>query len=220
MVNGGLVKHISDGGVDLPRQEMVNAVTESNDTPQDKGVRRSRRNKTPGKMHVPSMQGKSYASGKYKGGGFPTVNNISTNWEELRNQFAGSEYCTKRRVINLQMHGTTPPPKMTESRIESHLVGVVMAQQYIMKKAKELFGDKADAAVMRELNQINDFETYVPLKASDLSWKEKKRALESLIFVTEKRYVDTKARTVADGSKQYTYDGYDKSDRFVTYGGH
>ena len=44
-----------------------------------------------------------------------------------------------------------------------------MAQQYSMKKAKELFGDKADAAVMRELTQINEFETYVPLKASELS---------------------------------------------------
>ena len=44
-----------------------------------------------------------------------------------------------------------------------------MAQQYSMKKTKELFVDKAAAAVMRELNQINDFETYIPLKASDLS---------------------------------------------------
>ena len=65
-----------------------------------------------------------------------------------------------------------------------------MAQQYSMKKAKELLGDKADAAVMRELNQINDFETYVPMKSGDLSWKEKKKALESLIFVTEKRNGD------------------------------
>merc|ERR1712086_750322 len=92
------------------------------------------------------------------------------------------------------------------------LVGVLMAQQYSMKKAKELFGEKADAAVMRELYQINNFETYVPLKASNLSWEEKKKALKSLIFVTEKRNGDTKARKVADGSKQRTYDGYGKSD--------
>ena len=62
---------------------------------------------------------------------------------------------------------------MTESQIISHLVGVVMARQYSMKKTKELFGDKTDTAVMRELNQINDFETYTPMKASDLSWEEK-----------------------------------------------
>ena len=115
-------------------------------------------------------------------------------------------------VINLQTHGTTPPPKMTESQIASHLMGVVIAQQYSMKKAKGLFGDKADAAVMRELNQVNEFETYVPLKANDLSLEEKKKALESLIFVTEKRNRNIKYRKVADGSKQRTYGGYDKSD--------
>ena len=58
---------------------------------------------------------------------------------------------------------------MTEEHVESHLVAVVMAQHYSTKKAKELFGDRSDAAVMKELNQINDFETYVPIKASDLS---------------------------------------------------
>ena len=82
---------------------------------------------------------------------------------------------------------------------------VVMAQQYITKKVKELFGDKADAAVMRELNQINDFETYVPLKASNLSWEEKKKAIESLIFMAETMNRDIKARKVADGISQSTY---------------
>ena len=32
------------------------------------------------------------------------------------------------------------------------------------------------------------------------------------MFITEKRNRDIKARKVADGSKQRTYDGYDKSD--------
>ena len=77
-------------------------------------------------MYVPLMQDKSYANGKYKGGGFPTVKNRSTEGEELRNQLAGAGYCTKRGVINLQMHGTAPPPNMAESQIESHLVRVVM----------------------------------------------------------------------------------------------
>ena len=57
---------------------------------------------------------------------------------------------------------------MTEEQIESHLVGVVVAQQCSMKRARELFGDKADATEMRELNQIHDFETYAQIKAGDL----------------------------------------------------
>ena len=32
------------------------------------------------------------------------------------------------------------------------------------------------------------------------------------MFITEKRNGDIKARKVSDGSKQRTYDGYDKSD--------
>ena len=36
--------------------------------------------------------------------------------------------------------------------------------------------------------------------------------MESLLFITEKRKGDIKVRKVADGSKQRTYDGYDKAD--------
>ena len=73
-------------------------------------------------MYVPSMKGKSYANEQYDGFEVPTVKERSTEGEELQNQFAGAGYCTKHGVIYLQMHGTAPPPKMTESQIESHLV--------------------------------------------------------------------------------------------------
>ena len=72
--------------MDFPGQEKVNPVAESNDpSPQDGGVRRSRRNKTPREMYVPSMQGKSYANKKYDGVGFPTVKKRLTEVEELWN---------------------------------------------------------------------------------------------------------------------------------------
>ena len=38
------------------------------------------------------------------------------------------------------------------------------------------------------------------------------KALASLMFITKKRNGDIKARKVADGSKQRTYDVYDKAD--------
>ena len=55
-VNEDSVNHISDGGVDLPGQEMVNGDTESSDASQLGGVRRGRRNRTSREMHVPLMQ--------------------------------------------------------------------------------------------------------------------------------------------------------------------
>ena len=45
-----------------------------------------------------------------------------------------------------------------------------------------------------------------------LTYKARKKALASLLFVTEKRNGDINARKVADGSKQRSYNGYGKSD--------
>ena len=63
---------------------------------------------------------------------------------------------------------------MSREEYLAHFVGVSMAQQYITKKGKELFGDRYEAAVMSELKQIHSFETYEPLRASDLTWAQKK----------------------------------------------
>ena len=57
-------------------------------------------------------------------------------------------------------------------------------------------------------------DTYEPGHKSDLTFKDSKKSLASLIFITEKRNGDIKARKVADGSKQRTYNGYGKSDGF------
>ena len=82
-------------------QDTVSEDVESSDVPQDGGVRRSKRNMTPREMYVPAMQGKMYAKGKYEGVGFPMVRKRSTKGGELRNQFTGAGYCTKRGVLNL-----------------------------------------------------------------------------------------------------------------------
>ena len=95
-----------------------------------------------------------------------------------------------------------------------------MAEHYSMKKAKELFGDSADDTIMKELKQIHLFETYEPLKASDLSWEEKKEALNSLLFVTEKkkwRHQGTKR----SGRQQTTYVRRIREERrSISYGTH
>ena len=53
--------------------------------------------------------------------------------------------------------------------------------------------------------------TYEPLDASKLTREEKRDALESLLFITEKGGGKIKSRKCAMGNKQRTYDGYDKS---------
>ena len=50
---------------------------------------------------------------------------------------------------------------------------VLMSEHYSTKKAKELFGDSANKAIMTELKKIHSFETNEPLTASVLTWEEK-----------------------------------------------
>ena len=70
---------------------------------------------------------------------------------------------------------------------------------------------------MKELTEIDQFETYKPLHKHELSMEDRKKALESMMKITEKREDESgiqkiKGRMVADGRKQRSYEGYEKSD--------
>ena len=49
---------------------------------------------------------------------------------------------------------------------------------------------------------------------STLTYQNRKDTLASIIFIIEKRNRDTKEKNVAVGSKQRTYDGYDKRNGY------
>ena len=55
-----------------------------------------------------------------------------------------------------------------------------MANQYNLKKGKELFGDRADEAVMAELSEIDGLETYEPQRIEDLTPEDKNGRLSHL----------------------------------------
>ena len=86
-----------------------------------------------------------------------------------------------------------------------------MAEHFSLKKGIKLFGDKAEDTTTTELRAIHDMGTYEPLDTSKLTREEKRDAFESLLFITEKKDGRVKGRKCAIGSKQRTYDGYDKS---------
>ena len=56
-----------------------------------------------------------------------------------------------------------------DEALTEHLLGVILVQQYNLKKGLELFVDKAEAATTKVLQQIHDFGTYVPQDASLLT---------------------------------------------------
>ena len=102
---------------------------------------------------------------------------------------------------------TETPPVMSEEEIEAHTMGFVLIEHFNMKKGVDVFGNRSKTAVMKELQNIHDMNTYKTMDASTLTYQEIKDAFASLLFVTEKRNGDTKARKVAVGSKHRSYDG-------------
>jgi hypothetical protein len=59
-----------------------------------------------------------------------------------------------------------------------------------------------EAAVSKELKQLHMRETFTPQHSNDLSDSQKQKALESLMFLKEKRDGTIKGRACADGRKQ------------------
>jgi hypothetical protein len=91
-------------------------------------------------------------------------------------------------VINLQFDNAPPPDTATEEERDADILGVILLQQYSLKKGTELFGDQADAADKKELTQINNLEKYQPILASSMSWEgEKSVGVATLRNREEKR---------------------------------
>ena len=101
---------------------------------------------------------------------------------------------------------------MSEEESEAHIVGVIFAHKFSLNKGLKLSGDKANVSVQKELSQIHAMDTYEPIMKSLLKIEDRRNSLASLMFITEERNGDIKARKVVDGSKQRMYDRYNKSD--------
>ena len=105
--------------------------------------------------------------------------------EVVQDMYEKVGYSAKQGFINLE-HGIPPPQTMTEEECESHVVGLVLAQMYNLRKGTELFGKRADEAVLTDLTQIDDFKTYTPVHKHELSERDRRDALESMMKIIEK----------------------------------
>ena len=79
------------------------------------------------------------------------------------------------------------------------------------KKGINKFGSKGKDALCKELSQLHNREVFKSILFEDLSEREKTRAMNSLIFLTEKRYITIKAKACANGSSQCKYINIDEA---------
>ena len=60
---------------------------------------------------------------------------------------------------------------------------MILVQQYNLNKGLDLFGERAEEATTKELQQIHDFGTYIPQDEEFLSREERSKALSALMFI-------------------------------------
>ena len=129
--------------------------------------------------YEPSMTGKKYELGVlnlcYRGNRYKLKNGIlSYNVDSRVSPAYAASYEFQARTMD-----------QVDTNIE--VLGVIMIHQYNLRKGLELSGDKAEAATVKELSQIHEMGTYVPLNAGELTAEQKAKALSSLMFIVEKR---------------------------------
>ena len=78
-------------------------------------------------------------------------------------------------------------------------------QTYLLKAGLKRFKEKGKAAIIKEMSQLDDRVVYAPIDIDKMTCQEKKRSMESLIFLTEKRDLLVKARMCENGSTQCEY---------------
>ena len=84
-------------------------------------------------------------------------------------------------------------------------------QPYSLKAGLKRFGEKGKISTLNEMKQLDDREVFYPINVNDLTDQERRRAMESLLFLVEKRDGKIKARFVANGSSQRAYMGREQS---------
>jgi hypothetical protein len=88
---------------------------------------------------------------------------------------------------------------MVEINAKATAEGACYAQQYILQKGLKVFGKKGSEAATKELDQLHQRNAFTPIEIAKLSPEEKRKAMDALMFLTEKRDGTIKGRLVYNG---------------------
>jgi hypothetical protein len=97
--------------------------------------------------------------------------------------------------------------------MSTHVQASSFLQNDSLKQGTKMFGKQGITTVHREMKQIHDRVVFEPIGIEEMTKREKKRALESLIFLTEKRDETVKARECANGGTQRAYISREEASR-------
>ena len=99
-----------------------------------------------------------------------------------------------------------------ESDSIEEIIGVEMAQHFIVRDGLKRFGDQGEKSVSKELTQMHNMHTYYPVDPKNLTKKQRMDALNSLMLLIENHNGAVNARACADGIKQIKQENYSNED--------
>ena len=76
---------------------------------------------------------------------------------------------------------------------------IAFAQQFISKKGLKEFGDAGYEAALKEVAQLHKRTCFTPLPVKELTDEEQRKAVEALLFLTEKLEKSIKGQMVYNG---------------------
>lgn len=88
---------------------------------------------------------------------------------------------------------------MCEFYMRASAEGVSFSQQYLLKKGLQKLGESGYKAADKEVDQLHRRNCFSPMDVSTLTPEEKRKAMEALMFLTEKRDKTIKGRLVYNG---------------------
>ncbi|MGC9193789.1 MAG: hypothetical protein ACP5FQ_07895 [Thermoplasmata archaeon] len=76
---------------------------------------------------------------------------------------------------------------MAEINAKTTMYGSCYGQQYILQKGLKKFEKAREDAASRELEQLHKSNCFTPMDVTKLSLEEKRKTMEALMFLIEKR---------------------------------
>lgn len=96
------------------------------------------------------------------------------------------------------------PTLRNRMSVQKWFADFIFTQMHYTKSVKK-HGEAAIAAIVKEVQQLDDLKVFDPIMANSLMPEERKRALNAITLIKEKRTGTLKGRTCADGRKQREY---------------
>ena len=116
----------------------------------------------------------------------------------LKPSFKGQIYEEMNHLVT-QIH---PEQTLEYESAEAEILAQAFVQTYNLTCGIQKFGDKGKQAAIDEMRQLHDRACFRPININDLDERARRAAMESLIFLVEKRDGRVKARTVVMGASR------------------